>query len=582
MDSEKRLLLAVVLSMGVLWAYQALFAPSQSSEGEETREATEEKGGAPESSPSSPAALQPPTKEVPGSPSPESGEMSSSAPAIGVQTVSLEGKEWTGTFSNEGGGPTDVLLGRYDRPSRLAGIVDYVIGCVRGTCGNSPLSCSEEDPMDVFNRTQGSGIRSWFQDDIPSSTPPREEVTESGPGGVEFRRIEGNLEVVTSWKVPDQSQQGNRYRMNMSVTATNKGETPISVSPRVGVVDVVEYQDAGQYDLVRKPYGMVGGTLELFEPSKLDKKGRQTAEGPVTWVGMGDNYFLTVVAPQGEQGGSFIGGNLQNANGEPGHEYYSGTTLPSSSLPPGGVRKINLAVYMGPKDLEELKEAGMGLPDAVDFGWFGAFARPLLWLLRTLHGVVANWGLAIIFLTVIVKLAVFPLDQRSYKSMKAMQVLQPRINELRELYKEDREKMNLEVIQLYRQHQVNPLGGCLPILIQMPIWFALYRVLWHSIELYHSQFLYFCDLTQKDPTGALPLSLTVAMVLQQRMTPIPPGQDPAQAAVLRYMPLIFGVLMFPMPAGLVLYIFVSTVLRMAQQWYVQRGTTTPPTQEAAA
>jgi YidC/Oxa1 family membrane protein insertase len=234
-------------------------------------------------------------------------------------------------------------------------------------------------------------------------------------------------------------------------------------------------------------------------------------------------------------------------------------------------------VYLGPLEFSRLKTLDSNLADVVDFGWFGFFGRMLLSLLRLLESFMHNWGLAIIGLTFIVKLLFFPLTQMSFKSSQAMQAIQPQLQEIREKFADTPEELNRRTIELFREAGVNPLGGCLPMLVQMPIWIALYNVLMSSVELYQTRFLYLLDLTSPDPYGVLPLVVVVLMVVQQRMMPTG-NMDPAQQKIMQIMPILFGFFFFTSPSGLVVYIFVNMVLTILQQWLIKRtyGVATMP------
>ncbi|HEX7487452.1 MAG TPA: membrane protein insertase YidC, partial [Anaeromyxobacteraceae bacterium] len=236
-------------------------------------------------------------------------------------------------------------------------------------------------------------------------------------------------------------------------------------------------------------------------------------------------------------------------------------------------------LFAGPKQLDLLRGYGRELETAVDYGaitnLFAFFARILLSVMRALEGVVRNWGLAIILLTVLVKALLYPLTAKSMQSMNEMRKLQPEIEKLKAKHGEDKEKLNQAVMQLYQQHKVNPLGGCLPMLIQMPIWFALYATLQTSVELYREPFLWLKDLTQFDPYYILPLAMGSSSFLMQKISPQP--ADNAQAKMLLYfMPIFFTFIMLRLPAGLTLYILVNNVLSIAQQqWLMRRQPVAP-------
>jgi len=240
----------------------------------------------------------------------------------------------------------------------------------------------------------------------------------------------------------------------------------------------------------------------------------------------------------------------------------------------GGARRMSLTVYAGPKDLDALRAYGAGLESAINYGAmarpFAFFARILLYVMRWFHAhVVQNWGVAIILLTVLVKVLLFPLTAKSVRSMNEMRKLQPEIEKLKAKLGNDREKLNLATMQLYQQHKVNPLGGCLPMLLQLPIWFALYATLQTSVELYRERFLWMHDLTRHDPYFIFPIAMGISSYLMQRISPQP--ADNAQAKMMLYfMPVFFTVLMLFVPGGLTLYIFVNNVLSIVQQQYMMK------------
>ena len=249
---------------------------------------------------------------------------------------------------------------------------------------------------------------------------------------------------------------------------------------------------------------------------------------------------------------------------------------PDLTLAPGEARTFAFRLFTGPMVLADMQAAELRSAEAVDFGFFGILAIPILWFLKFLYGFIGSWGLSIIVLTVVIKGALFPLSQKSYKSMKAMQGLAPEIEKLKEQHGDDKEALNKDMMALWKDHGVNPAGGCLPMLLQMPIWFALYRVLWDSVELYQSEFLYFVDLTLRDPLALFPILLGITMYAQQKFTTTSATMDPIQQKMMQYMPLFFSLIMFTLPAGLVVYILINNILSIAQQWVIHRSNDDAP------
>ena len=243
---------------------------------------------------------------------------------------------------------------------------------------------------------------------------------------------------------------------------------------------------------------------------------------------------------------------------------------PDIIIPPGETQHTAATLYAGPKDQDTLELLSPGLELVVDYGWLWFIAQPLFWLLKFIQTYVGNWGFAIILVTVVVKAAFFQLSAAAYKSMAKMRKFTPEITRMRELYGDDRQRMSKEMMDLYKREKINPLGGCLPILVQMPVFIALYWVLLESVELRQAPFiLYIEDLSVKDPYFILPLLMGVSMYIQTSLNPTPP--DPMQAKIMKYMPVAFTVFFLWFPAGLVLYWVVNNILSIAQQWVITKS-----------
>jgi YidC/Oxa1 family membrane protein insertase len=231
----------------------------------------------------------------------------------------------------------------------------------------------------------------------------------------------------------------------------------------------------------------------------------------------------------------------------------------------------SLRLYAGPKEINLLKNVTPNLEKSIDLGsWLGPIARPLLQLLKLIYAYVKNYGSAIIILTLLVRMLLYPINRKQYKSMKAMQKLGPELAALKKKYANDKQRINMETMNLFKRNKVNPLGGCLPMVLQMPIFFALYRVLYTSVELRHAPFfLWIRDLSAPDPYYISPILMAIAMFFQQKLTPTA-TMDPAQAKVMKFMPIIFSIFMIALPSGLVLYILVSSLASIPQQVYMTR------------
>jgi YidC/Oxa1 family membrane protein insertase len=282
------------------------------------------------------------------------------------------------------------------------------------------------------------------------------------------------------------------------------------------------------------------------------------------WAAMLQHYFVAAIVPpqEGEQLG-FYGKSINGTN------YTSGIRMPVISAEPGGQATANYELYLGPKKHERLEQVAKHLPLTVDYGVLTIISEPLFWVLKWLHKLVDNWGWSIVLMTILIKLAFFRLSAASYRSMAAMRKLTPKLTALKERYGDDKQKFNQAMMDLYRTEKINPLGGCLPILVQMPVFLAFYWVLVESIELRQADFiLWIHDLTAMDPYFILPVMFGISMWFQQRLNPAP--QDPAQAMVMKIFPIVFTVFFAFFPSGLVLYWVVNNVMSIAQQWYITR------------
>jgi YidC/Oxa1 family membrane protein insertase len=287
----------------------------------------------------------------------------------------------------------------------------------------------------------------------------------------------------------------------------------------------------------------------------------------VQWVAVDRQYFLAAMVPRDRDEARCV---LQ----ADGKMAVASLALKETTLRPGESKRHKLTAYLGVKRPSLLTQLNVDLEDAVDYRILFLDLAPLctglLWILALLHGWTNSWGLAIVGLTLLVKLVLFPLNQKSGRSMRAMAQLKPKMDELKTKFANDRQRQSEEMLRLYRTHNVNPAGGCLPVLFQMPIWFALYRSLWVSVDLYQQKFLWIGDLTTRDPYWILPVALTAVMFLQQKLTPT--TMDPAQQRVMMYMmPLMFGAMMVALPAGLCFYILVNTVLTIVQQHLINKS-----------
>lgn len=298
--------------------------------------------------------------------------------------------------------------------------------------------------------------------------------------------------------------------------------------------------------------------------SDIDKnKAKYTTAADNGWVGMVQHYFASAwVPPQGVERKNEI---LRVAD----NLYSARTIVPMGSIAAGQSQSLTANLWVGPQDQQAMSQVAKGLDLVVDYGWLTIISKPLFTILTWLHSLIGNWGWAIVLLTVLIKLAFYPLSAASYKSMAKMKQVTPRMQAIREQHAGDKVKQNQAMMELYRNEKINPLGGCLPMLVQIPVFIALYWVLLGSVEMRGAPWiLWIQDLSIRDPWMILPAIMMLTMFLQIKLNPTPP--DPMQAKVMMIMPLVFGGMMFFFPAGLVLYWVVNNALSIAQQQYINR------------
>jgi len=282
------------------------------------------------------------------------------------------------------------------------------------------------------------------------------------------------------------------------------------------------------------------------------------------WIAMLQHYFLSAWLPPSGVAREFYTKRLDNGL------YAAGVILPVGRIEPGTQKTLTVPLYAWPQEQDKLSKLTPGLDLTVDYGWLTIIAKPLFWFLQWLHQWVGNWGVAIIILTVTIKALFYPLSAASYRSMARMRVLAPRLQKLKEQYGNDRQRMNQAMMELYKTEKINPLGGCLPVVVQIPVFIALYWVLLASVELRHAPFmLWIHDLSVADPYFVLPVLMGATMIFQTYLNPEPP--DPVQAKIMKIMPIAFSVMFFFFPAGLVLYWLINNILSIAQQWQITRA-----------
>lgn len=400
----------------------------------------------------------------------------------------------------------------------------------------------------------------------------------------ELRLAQGKKSIAFSWTSPQgitvkkiYTFQADSYLIGCDIVIQNGSDMPLNdalVITTPGIFDE-ETKKRSRFAF-EGPVAFIDNEYLTIKPKKIEDQ--DTFTGQVDWTGYTDRYFLTAVIPQ-EAGDARLELQYEDEIAE------SRLVWKMDRIDPGKQGEYDFVYYMGPKSHKVLSQYDNSLKKAINFGFFDILAKPLLITMNVIHDVIPNYGVAIILLTVLIKLIFWPLGTKSYKSMNEMKKVQPLMMEIREKYKNDKQRMNKEIMGLYKTYKVNPASGCLPLLVQMPIFFALYRMLYQAIELRHASFVgWITDLSAPDrlfhfdfsiplmeaPYGipVLTLVMGASFLLQQKMTPT--AGDPMQAKMMMLMPIFMTVLFINFPSGLVLYMLVNNIISMGQQYYTQK------------
>lgn len=546
-QSERRLLTAVVLSLGLLWLWQLFFAPPppEPTVAEAAAEAAAAQGG------------------VPGVPAPAPVAVVSEAActdtktSIASTTATLEVSDCGAVRSvrmNNVPASTVVLSWWSWIYDRVTGATEEPWVPYRDVAGELDLLSSGE--LLVAGRGAFTLGGTWA---VTSTDPLVQERTTSD--GFKVVRTIKKGATPESW----------------DVAVRFEADRPLLGPFWVGAADTLR-DVSGQSSINPVLTSVVDGDLEslptptqLQEPTRLDGTHRWFSsfwpgKGEVNWFGFADRFHLVAIAPAEPT----TAGVLQWARVDA--ERVGGfLTLPAESVSPGKPIEAKFTVYAGQKDLKKLEPLGHGLNEAASLGIFALFAKFLLITLGVIQDRIGNWGYSILALTLLVRVVTYPLTRSAVVSGRRMSALQPKIKELQEKYADDKETLNREQMALFGKYGVNPLGGCFPMLIQMPVFFALFTALAYEPQLFHARFFYLHDLSSQDPYGFLGAFVVAGMYVQQLMMPPMAGMDPTQAKMMKLMPLVFGLMMFSAPAGLSLYYSLNTVLAVAQQWYNTRS-----------
>jgi YidC/Oxa1 family membrane protein insertase len=429
---------------------------------------------------------------------------------------------------------------------------------------NVPVQLLSTDPGRLF--VFRTGLRA--RDDAGTSTPDTvykapQQVYELSEGETALvvplvADLGGGVTVTKTWRF-----ERGKFAVVLEQTVQNDGQAAWSGASYLQIRRLHSpaersFTDVDSYSF-QGPVVFTGEKYEKLDVGDLVGEPVQFASGG-GWLASIQHHFLAAAIPQGGQAAF-------SASARPDGLYILSAVGTPTEVAPGSAYTFTDEVFVGPKLQEQLEEASPRLRLTVDYGWLTIISQPLFWLLSRIHELVGNWGWAIIIMTVLIKLAFYKLSETSGKSMAKMRKLQPRMKALQERYADDRQKLSQAMMELYKREKVNPASGCLPILVQMPVFLALYWVLLESVEMRQAPFmLWIQDLSSKDPFFILPLLMGVTMFIQQKLNPAPP--DPVQAKVMQVLPVIFTVFFAFFPAGLVLYWFVNNLLSILQQWRI--------------
>jgi YidC/Oxa1 family membrane protein insertase len=552
---QKNMFLAILLALGVILVWQSFMVPPPPPPAESAG-VEGSAAGAPESA--TPAAA------APAAPAGEAGvDVVPEAPVL--PSMVLRGANHDVSISNVGGRFDAVTIREPEQYQPR----DSIIGVF---------------PADGEAHLPGTLQIAGLPDLRETSTyAVVEEETERNAADGTFRRI------ALRWTSPDRTiEVTRRYEVDARAFGllTSVEVRNLSAAPRR-----FESLSAGVYgEFSQKGGGMFGQAASVLEgicvgpfgterrPARKIDEVREFGVGDeqVEFAGIDEQYFMTALIPDS-------GTVVDRCRWEPVDESHVVTRLETAdfTVEPGASARFDFVAYTGPKHDEYLAAFPGGLGRSVDFGLFSFLALPIRWLLLLFQGWVVNWGLAIIVLTIVIKLLLFPVTQKGYTSMEKMKRVQPKLSVLQKKYENDRMKLAEEQMKLFKDEGVSPMGGCLPMIAQMPIYFALYRTIWGSAELYNAPFFgWVKDLSQPDPFFILPIAMGATMVIQQRLMP-QAVDNPQMQMVNKIMPIMFTAMMLFLPSGLVLYIFVNMVLSIFQMLYIKRQHDTPDAAEAS-
>ncbi|RPI77274.1 MAG: membrane protein insertase YidC [Desulfobacteraceae bacterium] len=556
---NKNVIIAFVLSTVIIfvWFYWLMPLQKPAPQPENKTEAIEKKI----SSPVSGVTPNPSSTAGPIQPTP----VQSATAQAKTKEITIETPLYKAVLSNAGPAIRSFQLKKYrqtmDAQSPLVELIEF--------------KNEQEQPLVIafIPATATTPVRAVYELDAPENIIQLEPG--QAPRTLNFRSTDANgLTVEQAFTFyPD------KYPIDVHVNVRNAGPMPISGVLEATLSNRLPKAQSGYTPFTGTAY-LANGKLEQVEVKKLTKA-EQSFSGKIGWLAYENGYFINALIPaeqtEAHYRGKLLDTDILQAS-------YTGSKITIANNADAGQDFI---LYLGPRALDILKSLDKKLELAVDFGWFDIIAKPCWYFLRFIHKYIPNYGLAIIILTVLIKILFWPLTFKSYKSMKEMQKLQPHLTKLREKFKDNREQMNKEMMNLYRTYKINPLGGCLPMVIQLPVFVALYNLLQNSIELRHAPFmLWIQDLAAPERLFTFPFSIPymappygvpiltllmgATMFIQQKMTPTP--GDPMQAKIMLFMPIMFTFFFINFPSGLVLYWLINNILSIGQQYQIMKKT----------
>ncbi len=512
------------------------------------------------------------------------GKTPAKARIVPQKEVSIETQNYWAVFTSEDARLKHFKLKKYHDRVKDSDLTIKLTQFINEILGKKVEEPKKPEPLDLVNTREETnlplGLTSSISDENWEVDKEQLRLLESGEkGDIAFsKNLENGLNILKRFKfIADQ------YTVNLEVEIQNNSSKEITNQfglEWVGKIELAKLSKEGNKDyglkysffknqkVEKKQFGGAGttGCVPSCGPGKTTMEPFETTvKDDIKWFSFGGEYFAALLIPPPSKEITLSVKGTEK-------DLLKAEIIPSPiSIPPHEKVSISYQIYLGPKDENRLKALGVGAEKLVDFGFFNIIAKPLLWFLRLTHTVTKNYGIDIILISILIKIIFLPLTQISMKSMKEMQKVQPEMKRLQDQYKNDKARLQQEVMLLYKRRKINPMSGCLPMLIQIPVFIALYNALQNGIEMRHAPFfLWIMDLAAKDPIYITPLIMGASMVIQQKMTPS--TADPAQAKMFLLMPVMFTFLFLNFPSGLVIYWLINNVLSIAHQYYLNKRT----------